>query len=69
MKGNMKKEEIIEMAEKYSSKRHIQDGYLAGFQAACNIIRQKYQTCYNEDFLDEMEEIAQVAYMDLDIDD
>lgn len=66
---DMNKKEVIKMAEKYSSKRHIQDGYLAGFQAACNIIRQKYQTCYNEDFCDAMEELAQVSYMDLDIDD
>lgn len=30
---------------------------------------EKLETCYNEDFCDAMEELAQVAYMDLSFDD
>jgi hypothetical protein len=66
---DMKKEEIIEMAEKYSSRTISQVDYMAGFQAACNIVRQKLETCHNEDFCNEMEELAQVAYIDLSFDD
>ncbi len=47
----------------------FQESYMAGFKAACNIVRQKLETCYNEDFCDAMEELAQVAYMDLSFDD
>ena len=65
----MNKREVIEMAQKYSKDAMSQDSYLAGFQAACNIVRQKLETCYNEDFCNEMEELAQVAYMDLSDDD
>lgn len=65
----MKKEEIIEMAKKHSKNVMFQENYMTGFQAACNIIRQKLETCYNEDFCDAMEELAQVAYMDLSFDD
>lgn len=64
----MTKAEVIEMAQKYS-KAMFQESYLAGFQAACNIVRQKIQTCYNEDFCDEMEALSLVAYMDLSSDD
>lgn len=65
----MNKKEVIKMAEKYSSRTISQVDYMAGFQAACNIVRQKLETCYNEDFCDEMEALAQVAYMDLSFDD
>lgn len=65
----MNKKEVIKMAEKYSSRTIPQVDYMAGFQAACNIVRQKLETCYNEDFCDEMEALAQVAYMDLSFDD
>ncbi|WP_099465898.1 hypothetical protein [Parabacteroides provencensis] len=65
----MKKKEVIEMAQKYSGRTISQVDYMAGFQAACNIVRQKIQTCCNEDFCDEMEELSQVAYMDLSSDD
>ena len=60
-KKDMNKKEVIKMAEKYSG-RTIS-------QAACNIVREKLETCYNEDFCDAMEELAQVAYMDLSFDD
>lgn len=61
----MKKNEVIEMSQNYSRAAMFQECYLAGFQAACNIVRQKLESCYNEDFCDAMEELAQVAYMDL----
>ena len=66
---DMNKKEVIKMAEKYSGRTISQVDYMAGFQAACNIVRQKLETCYNEDFCDAMEELAQVAYMDLSSDD
>jgi hypothetical protein len=65
----MNKKEVIKMAEKYSSRTISQVDYMAGFQAACNIVRQKLETCHNEDFCNEMEELAQVAYIDLSFDD
>lgn len=61
----MNKKEVIEMAQKHSRAAMFQESYMAGFQAACNIVREKLNTCYNEDFCDAMEELAQVAYMDL----
>lgn len=66
---DMNKKEVIKMAEKYSGRTISQVDYMAGFQAACNIVREKLETCYNEDFCDAMEELAQVAYMDLSFDD
>lgn len=65
----MNKKELVEMAQGYSRVSLSQEIYMAGFQAACNIVRQKLETCYNEDFCNEMEELAQIAYMDLDPDD
>ena len=65
----MNKKEVIKMAEKYSSRTISPVDYMAGFQAACNIVREKIKTCHNEEFCDEMEELAQVAYMDLSFDD
>lgn len=65
----MDKEEILEMAHKYSKNERDQRSYMAGFQAACNVVRCKINTCDNLDFCDEMEELAEVAYMDLDSDD
>lgn len=65
----MNKKEVIKMAEKYSGRTISQVDYMAGFQAACNIVREKLETCYNEDFCDAMEELAQVAYMDLSFDE
>lgn len=47
----MNKKEVIKMAEKYSGRTISQVDYMAGFQDACNIVRQKLETCYNEDFL------------------
>lgn len=65
----MTKKEVIKMAQKYSKEAMFQESYLAGFQAACNIVRQKIQTCCNEDFCDEMETLSNVAYMDLSSED
>lgn len=65
----MNKKEVIEMVQRHSKAAMFQESYLAGFQAACNIVREKIETCHNEEFCDEMEELAQVAYMDLSFDD
>lgn len=65
----MNKKEVIKMAEEYSGRTIPQVDYMAGFQAACKIIRDKYNTCSNEEFCDKMEELSQVAYMDLSFDD
>lgn len=64
----MTKAEVIKMAQKHSRDIMYQESYLAGFQAACNIVRQKIKTCYNEDFCNEMEALSNVAYMDLSSD-
>lgn len=65
----MNKKEIVKMAEKYSSRTFSQADYMAGFQAACNIVRQKLEACCNDDFYSEMEGLAEVAYMDLSLGD
>lgn len=54
----MNKKEVFEMAEKYSGRTISQVDYMAGFQAACNIVREKLETSYNEDFCDAMEKLA-----------
>ncbi len=64
----MDKEDIFKMAEKYASITTSQLDYMAGFQAACNIIRQKMKTCDNEEFCYEMEELSNVSFMDLSYD-
>lgn len=63
-KVEMKKQQVIDKAQGYSKNALIQKGYMAGFQAACNIVREKLSTCYNDDFCDEMEELSEVAWMD-----
>lgn len=65
----MNKKEVIEMSKKYSKNEQYQDAYKAGFQAVCNIIRCKINTCDNDEFCDEMEELANVSFMDLDDDE
>jgi len=63
----MKKEEVIKKAKGYSKNDQlVQEAYIAGFQAACNIVREKMQTCCNGDFCDEMESLSEVAYMEFD---
>lgn len=61
----MKKKEVIEMSQNHYRVAIYQQSYLTGFQAVCNIVRQKLESCYNEDICSKMEELAQVAYMDL----
>lgn len=46
----MNKKEVIEMSEKYSENEQYQDAYKAGFQAVCNIIRCKINTCDNGEY-------------------
>lgn len=61
----MNKKEVIEMSKKYSKNEQYQDAY----KAVCNIIRCKINTCDNGEFCDEMEELANVSFMDLDDDE
>lgn len=63
----MNKEEIINKAKSYSKNENLQRAYIAGFQAACNIVREKEQACYNDEFCDEMDKLAEVAYMDIEV--
>lgn len=63
----MDKDEVISKAISYSKDKNLQRAYIAGFQAACNIVREKEQTCYNDEFCDEMEKLAEVAYMDIEV--
>ncbi len=63
----MNEEEVISKAKSYSKNEELERAYIAGFQEACNIVREKLETCYNGEFCYEMEELAQVAYMDIEL--
>ena len=63
----MNKDDVISKATSYSKNKDLQNAYIAGFQSVCNIVKEKLETCYNGEFCDEMEELAQVAYMDIEI--
>jgi hypothetical protein len=54
IKNNMNKNEVIEMSKKYSKNKQYQDAYKAGFQAACNIVRCKINTCDNGELKNHM---------------
>lgn len=62
----MNKEEVISKAIAYSKDKNLQRAYVAGFQSACNIVRAKMETCFNEEFCEEMEKLAQVSYMEIE---
>ncbi|MFV0310833.1 MAG: hypothetical protein ACK5KN_04195 [Dysgonomonas sp.] len=62
----MEKKDILHMAQIYSKNKDYRDSYIAGFQAACSIIFQKYNSCYNEEFCDEMEALSEVCFMEFD---
>lgn len=62
----LNKEDIINEAKLYSKDAVNQRAYIAGFQSACNIVREKINTCYNEEFCNEMEELSSVSYMEFD---
>ena len=47
----MNKKEVFEMAEKYAGRTISQVDYMAGFQVACNIVREKLETSNNEEYL------------------
>lgn len=64
----MEREEVVNKAKNYSNDIGDQMSYVAGFQEACNIIREKINTCNNEDFCDAMEDLSLVSYMDIEID-
>lgn len=63
----MNKDEVISKAISYSKDKNLQRAYIAGFQAVCNIIREKEQRCYNDEFCDEMDKLVEVAYMNIEI--
>lgn len=62
----MTKEQIIEMARKYSKNKSEQRAYMAGIQAVSSLIFQKINTCYHDDFLSEMESLSEVCFMEFD---
>ncbi|WP_419033426.1 hypothetical protein [Dysgonomonas gadei] len=62
----MKKGEIIEMAKKYSKDERDQKAYIAGVQACCSIVFQKFNTCYNEDFCSQMEALSEACFIEFD---
>ncbi|OJV37037.1 MAG: hypothetical protein BGO29_02710 [Bacteroidales bacterium 36-12] len=62
----MKKEEVINKAQNFSKNPLRQEGYIAGFQACCNIIRKGMSECYNDEFLTKMEEMSEVSFMEFE---
>lgn len=62
----MTKDQVISMAQKYSKSESDQKAYIAGIQAACNIIRQKTESCYNDEFCSEMESLSEVCFIEFD---
>lgn len=62
----MNRDEIISKAISYSKDKNLQRAYIAGFQAACNIVREKEQICFNDEFCDEMEKLGEIAYIDIE---
>lgn len=60
----IKKDDVKELAKKYSKDIVKQETFIAGFQEACNIVREKFDTCYNEEFCDEMEALSDISYID-----
>lgn len=64
----MEKKQVIQMSRNYSKDEKRRLDYIAGFQAACNIVRQKANSLFNAEFCDAMEDLAEVSYMDFDDD-
>lgn len=62
----MKKEEIIQMAQKYSQSTQDQKAYIAGVQAVCSIVFKKVNTCYNDEFCSEMESLSEACFIEFD---
>ena len=66
----MTKQEVLENAKRYShDDPELQKAFLAGFQEVCNIIRINQERCYNSEFLDKMEELADVSHIDLTLEE
>lgn len=63
----MSRDEVIKKAISYSKDKDLQRAYIAGFQAACSIVREKEETCYNDEFCNEMEKLGEVAYMNIEV--
>ena len=62
----MEKEDVLKKAISYSKNSFMQDAYIAGFQACCNVIRKDMQECFNDEFLTKMEELADISYVDFE---
>lgn len=62
----MTKDQVISMAQKYSKSESGQKAYIAGIQDLCNIIRQKIESCYNDEFCSEMESLSEVSFINFD---
>ena len=62
----MDKEIVLNKAKAFSKNPLMQKGYVAGFQACCNLIRKDFSSCYNDEFLEKMEALSEVAYIEFD---
>lgn len=58
----MNLKDLEKLAEEYSTDLGDQHVYMAGFIEACDIIRKKLNSCYMEEFIGEMEEMAKLSY-------
>ena len=62
----MTKDFIIEKAKKYNSHPFVQKAYIEGFKSCCSIVRKEFESCYHEEFLEKIEEISEVSFIDFD---
>ncbi len=62
----MVKQDVRDMAKRYSKDSPKQAAYIAGFQACCNIINKKMNVCDNAEFVSEMEELSEVTYFEFE---
>lgn len=62
----MVKQDVRDMAKRYSKDSPKQAAYIAGFQACCNIINKKMNVCGNAEFVSEMDELSEVTYFEFE---
>ena len=62
----MDREDVLNKSKGFSKNPIQQKGYVAGFQACCNIIRKEYNSCYNDEFLEKMEKLSEIAFVEFD---
>ena len=62
----MNREDILNKSKGFSKNPILQKAYVAGFQACCNIIRKEYGSCYNDEFLEKMEKLSEIAFVEFD---